>query len=122
MFWRRKRAQAKAEPPKPKAKKLSPKDTIENQSEQLGPGQTVSYRPLETYGGSLAVVELNPRYPGKGRRYILSTEEIVNGKPAGKRPARLTAAHGPMHGWPGRPAAPRQSSASPAACEPGMDR
>jgi len=36
-------------------------------------------------GGGLADVELNPEYPGKGKKYVLVTDKMVEGKPAGKR-------------------------------------
>ena len=83
MFWKKK--PVTGEPSKQKAKKLSPKDIIENQIKQLSPGQSINYRLAEIYGGGLVVVELNPQYPTKGRMYILSTEKIVGGKPAGQR-------------------------------------
>ncbi|GAI59065.1 unnamed protein product [marine sediment metagenome] len=79
MFWKKKPAAGE-----PKAKEPSPKEVI-TQIEQLTLGQALSYRLLETYGGGLAVIELNPQYPKKGRKYILSLEELVDGKPAGKR-------------------------------------
>ena len=90
MFWRKKPAEAKpaevkAELKKPKEKKLSPSDILVKQIEQLGPEQSISYRLPETFGGGLVVVELNPQYPKKGRKYILNTEKIVDGKPAGRR-------------------------------------
>ena len=90
MFWKKKEAavkptEAKAEPPKSKEKKLSPKDIIVSKIEQLSLEQTISYRLPETYGGGLVVVELNPEYPAKGRMYILSTEKIAGGKPIVKR-------------------------------------
>ncbi len=60
---------------------------IANQIEQLGPGQSLSYKLPEIFGGDLVVIELNPRYPAekRQRKYILSTDEIVKGKPAGKK-------------------------------------
>ena len=64
---------------------MSAKDIIADRIEQLKQGEAVSYKLTETFGGGLAVIELNPKYPGKGRKYILSTEEIVNGSPSGKR-------------------------------------
>ena len=78
MFWKKRQQE-------PKAKKLSPKEIMSNQIEQLSPGQTLSYRLPETYGGGLVIVELNPQYPKKGRKYVLSTEKLVDGKPAGER-------------------------------------
>lgn len=79
MFWRKKNAE------KPKEKKLSPNEVVINKIEQLTSGQALSYRLPETYGGGLAVVELNPQYPKKGKKYIMSTEELVVNKPSGKR-------------------------------------
>ncbi len=89
MFWKKKQTEAKAAEPAPlkveKEKKLKPKDIMVGEIEQLSPGESVSYRLGEVYGGELAVIELNPEYPGKGKRYFLSLEKIVDGKPTGKR-------------------------------------
>ena len=90
MFWRKKTAEAgaqttKAEPLKMKTKKLSPRDIMRQQIEQLPAGDVLSYRLPETYGGGLAVIEWNPKYPQKGRKYILSTEKLADGKPTGKK-------------------------------------
>jgi len=105
MFWKKKEAavkptEAKAGPPKSKEKKLSPKDIIASKVEQLGPEESVSYRLPEVYGGGLAVVELNVQYPEKGKRYFLSLEKIVDGKPAGTR-SRLWDSNKPkeLAGW-----------------------
>jgi len=86
MFWKKKQTGAKAIEAKPqKVKKLSPKAIIVSKVEQLDPGESVSYRLAEVYGGGLAVVELNPQYPENGKKYFLSLEQIVDGKPEGKR-------------------------------------
>jgi hypothetical protein len=90
MFLKKKEAtvkptEAETGPPKSKAKKLSPKGIIINQIEQLAPEHAVTYRLPEGRGGNLAVVELNPQYPGKGRKYTMSFEKLVDGKPSGKR-------------------------------------
>jgi len=101
MFWRKKQTETKVTEAKPKkVKKLSPREIIGNQIEQLGLGQSLSYRLPETYGGGLAVVELNPEYPGKGKKYVLKTDKIVEGKPAGKR-SRLWDSDKPkdIAGW-----------------------
>jgi len=77
MFWKKKPAAGG---------KLSQKDIIANQIEQLGPGQSLNYRLPEGRGGGLVIVEMNPRYPeGKQKKYILSTEKIEDGKPTGQR-------------------------------------
>jgi len=92
MFWKRKPAAAG---------KLSQKDIIASQVEQLGLGQSLSYRLPKAFGGELAVIELNPRYPeGKQKKYILSTEKIADGKPTGQR-SRLWDSDKPkeLAGW-----------------------
>lgn len=60
---------------------------IANQIEQLGPGQSLSYKLPEAFGGDLAVIERNPWYPAekRQRKYIMSTDKIVDGKPTGKK-------------------------------------
>ena len=83
MFWKKK--PVTGEPSKAKAKELSPKDILANQIEQLGTEQTVSYQLAEVFGGELAIVELNPRSPKKGHKYILSFQKLVDGEPAGER-------------------------------------
>jgi hypothetical protein len=94
MFWKKtapvppeaKPTKEKAKPQKSekKEKKLSPKDIVAGRIEQLGPGQSISYQLSEFYGGDLAIVELNPDYPRKGQKYILSTQKMVDGKPMEK--------------------------------------
>ena len=93
MFWKKKPATGE-----PKAKEPSPKEIIINQIERLGLGQTVSYRLPETFGGELAVIELNQQYlyQKKARKYILSMEKVVGGKAAGKK-SLLFASNNPMH-------------------------
>ncbi len=78
MFWKKKTEE-------PKEKKLSPKEIMMNQIEQLVPGQALSYKLPQTFGGGLAVVELNPRYPEKGKKYAMCTEELADNNPTGKR-------------------------------------
>lgn len=72
---------------KAKAKKLAPYMSLANQIEQLIPGQILRYKipEPEKWGFGFLTVELNPQYPQKGRKYILSTENIVNGMPGGKK-------------------------------------
>jgi len=81
-------------------KKLTPKDIMASKIEELGPGQSLSYRLAEVYGGGLAIVELNPDYPGKGKKYFLSLDKLVDDKPAGKR-SRLWESNKPKDfgGW-----------------------
>ena len=80
----------KTEVPKPKAKKLSSREIIISEIEQLGAGQSLRYRLRELWGEEVldesVVIELNPQYPGKGQsKYAFSSEQLVDGKPAGKR-------------------------------------
>jgi len=72
---------------KAKAKKLAPYMSLANQIEQITPGQTLRYKipEPEKWGCGFLTVELNPQYPQKGRKYILSTENIVHGMPGGKK-------------------------------------
>jgi len=92
MFWRKKQSTAVAPEAKPqeaktkvkKAKKLSPKEVMIKQFEEMTPGQALKFRLGEIYGGDLAVVELNSQYPDKGRKYTVGLGKIVDGKPAGK--------------------------------------
>lgn len=104
MFWKKKEAtvkptEAEAGPPKSK-KRLSPKDIIASKVEQLSPEETITYRLPEVYGGGLAVVELNVQYPVKGKKYFLSLEKMIDGKPSGKR-SRLWESNKPkdLAGW-----------------------
>lgn len=92
--------EAKAEAPKPEAEKLSPKDIVRQQVEQLKAGQTLIYQLGKIWGvavkDELAVIELNPEYPKPkmGLKFILSTEKLVDGKPAGER-TRLSDSNKP---------------------------
>ena len=83
MFWKRK--PAAEEPSKPKAKELSPKEIIINQIEQIGAGQSLTYQLAEYLVDRFAIVDLNPEYPGKGRKYIVSSDRMADGKLAGRK-------------------------------------
>ena len=90
MFWRKKTAEAgkpetKAVATTVKVKKLSPKDVMRQQIEQLSAEEVLRYKLPDTYGGGLAIVELNPKYPKKGKKYIISTDKLIDGKPANKK-------------------------------------
>ncbi len=88
MFWKKKPAvSTEAKPqkaPKPAGKKLSPKDILASQIEQLGPGQSIRHQLPEFYGGDLVIIEPNPNYPSKGRKYTMNIQKMVNGKPVGE--------------------------------------
>jgi len=93
MFWKRKEGKEGTEAAKPKAKKLSPNEIFANQIEQqLTPGQTLRFKIPETselgykkVEAGFVNLELNPQYPQKGKKYVFSAENIVNGMPGGKR-------------------------------------
>lgn len=68
----------------------SPRDAAMNrfalEVEQLTQGQSLIYKLPEFYWSGFAaflMVDLNPSYPQKGRKYIMSTDGIADGKPAG---------------------------------------
>ena len=83
----------------PKVKEPSPREIAEKrikedvnritiEVEQLAPGQTLIYKLPEFYWSGFAaflMAELNPVYPQKGRKYIMSTDRIADGKPAGQK-------------------------------------
>ena len=86
MFWKKKQTEAKAKEAKPqKAKKLSPMEIMISQIEQLGPRQSLTYQLAEYLMDRFAIVELNPQYPAKGRRYIVYIDKIADGRPAGQK-------------------------------------
>jgi hypothetical protein len=97
MFWRKKQAVTaggapaaaptgmKAEGSKPKAKKLSRTEILTNEVEQLTLGQEIGYLIPSPYGDRVYFVKYNPDYPDKGKKYSMSTDNIVNGKLTGNR-------------------------------------
>lgn len=99
MFWRKKQAQAvagqsaatvaapaaEAVVKTPKVKQLSPKEQLTGKISQLAPGESVVYTLADTFGGGLAIVELNTKFPGNGKKYVMVMETLVNGQPSGKK-------------------------------------
>lgn len=76
----------------PKVKEPSQKEIlmtrISDEVEQLASGQALIYRLPEFYWNGFAaflMAELNPSYPEKGKKYILSKDKIEDGKPAGAK-------------------------------------
>jgi len=77
---------------KPKVKDPSPREILMNrivgEVEQLAPGQSLIYKLPEFYWSRFAaflIVELNPSHPERGKKYIMSTDKIADGKPAGEK-------------------------------------
>lgn len=66
-------------------KELTKRDVIAEQIEKLNSGQTFSYITSGWSSAHLIVIELNPRYPKKGKKYLVSIEELADGKPSGQR-------------------------------------
>ena len=99
MFWKKKQALAVAgQPPatvvapavkaavkQPKVKQLSPKAQLTDKILQLASGESVVYALPDTFGGGLARIELNPKFPGKGKKYVMVLETLIDGQPSGKR-------------------------------------
>ena len=81
MFWKKKK---ETDAPK-KEKQLSPREIIVRRVEALESGQSISYQVLEIYGGGLGIIELNPDFPEKGKKYYVYREGLVDGKSDGKR-------------------------------------
>jgi len=78
MFWKKKGE-----------KKLSPKEIIANQIDQLAETKSLSYKLPEVYWtglGGFVYIETNPKFgEKKERKYLSFTDTVVDGKPAGKR-------------------------------------
>jgi hypothetical protein len=61
---------------------------IAGEIEQLQPGRILTYRLPKFYWGGYAaffMAELNPLYPGKGKKYNACIDQIADEKPAGKK-------------------------------------
>ena len=93
MFWNKGNTEEKkakkdgetAVKERPAAAKEKPADKIIAVVEQLQAGKSLAFILPEAYGGWQLVVELNPSHPKKGRQYIASREDIVEGIPSGKK-------------------------------------
>ena len=97
MFWKKGRISAapvaeatisKAQPSAPKAKKLSAREIITNHIEQLTLGQEARFKIPELYGirpAKMIYVKIKDGYAGKGSKYSLSQDDIINGEVAGKK-------------------------------------
>ncbi len=94
MFWKKKEAGA----PK-KEKKLSPREIIIRRVEALEPGQSISYKVLEIYGGGLGIIELNPDFPEKGKKYYIYREGVVDDPKGEKRLLVDTSKPKDIAGW-----------------------
>jgi len=70
-----------------KPHKATPSEALAGKIEQLAPGKTLRYKIAEpeVWGCNFISVDLNPRYPQKGKKYILSREKMANGLPDGNK-------------------------------------
>lgn len=84
MFGKKKDNQTKVKEPSPR-EILQAKITAEIES--LTAGQTLIYQIPEIYHASARfhMVELNPTFPQKGKKYLMYTDGIADGKPAGNK-------------------------------------
>lgn len=90
---------------KPEEKKeLSPKEVKINQVaaqvEQLSPEGSLVYKLPEFYWAGFAGFCIVEQNPDKGKKYVMSTDRIVDGKPAGRK-SRVWASDKPkdVAGW-----------------------
>jgi|WetSurMetagenome_2_1015567.scaffolds.fasta_scaffold189888_2 hypothetical protein len=61
---------------------------IVSEVEQITPGQLLVYKVPEylgIMGAVFLIIELNYSYPGKGKKYVVSTDKMADGKPSGQR-------------------------------------
>ena len=83
MFGRKNDNQTKVK--EPSARDIL-KGKITNEIEALNPGQAVIYQLSEFYTFARFLgVELNPEFPQKGKKYLMFTDEMADGKPKGKK-------------------------------------
>lgn len=74
---------------KEEKKELSPKEIkineIATKVEQLSSGETLIYKLPEFYWAGFGAFCIVERNPDSGRKYVLSTDKIEDGKPAGRK-------------------------------------
>jgi len=79
MFWKKKKGE----------KKLSPKEIIMRDLEQLASGNSLVYKMPEIYWtglGGFVIIEANTKYgEPKQKKYLAFTDQIKDGQPVGKK-------------------------------------
>jgi hypothetical protein len=90
MFWKKKDNNPKVKKPTEqdilKNKRDSLKKQITEEVETLTKEKPIIYQLSEFYSFARFLgVELNPTYPQKGKKYVMFSDEIVDGKPSGKK-------------------------------------
>ena len=70
------------------AGELEPREVIVERIQQIEPEEVLRYRLPDVYtgiyGGEFGVIQLNPEYPRRGKKYSFSMERLVGDKPSGK--------------------------------------
>lgn len=85
-MWRR-HAEGKREAPTG----LNPVRFTTGRIETMEPGERLTYQLGKVYWsglGGFAIIERNSEYPRRGKKFLISTDRILDGKPSG-RPSRL---------------------------------
>jgi hypothetical protein len=90
MFWRKKDNSKKVKEPTELEILVNQrqilKKKIMDEVETITKGQTITYQLPKYYSFARFLgVELNPTFPQKGKKYLMFTDEMTDGKPAGKR-------------------------------------
>ncbi len=90
MFWKKKDDGNKVKEPTEQEILASQRQILKKQImeevETLTKGQTIMYQLPKYYSFARFLgVELNPTFPQKGKKYLMFTDEMKDGKPAGKR-------------------------------------
>ena len=97
MFWNRgKETEKKERPAENQAKKgdgglavktkpVTPKDTIIQAVEGVTAEKGIAFILPKDFGNWQLAIELNPQYPGKGKKYVASREDLVDGNPNGNK-------------------------------------
>jgi hypothetical protein len=90
MFWKKKNSQLKVKEPTEldvlENKRAILKNIIIEEVENLTKEQAILYKFQEFYTFARFLgVELNPKFPLKGKKYLMFTDQMVEGKPMGKK-------------------------------------
>ncbi|MFH0845766.1 MAG: hypothetical protein V1930_09825 [Pseudomonadota bacterium] len=99
MFWRKEKGEKNSPEGnlqekgsgavRPQKEKVgSPKEQMKKRIEDLTSGNSLIWKLPKIYWSGLgyfAIIELNDQYPKKGRKYTVSTDAMVEEKPAGQK-------------------------------------
>jgi|WetSurMetagenome_2_1015567.scaffolds.fasta_scaffold317114_2 hypothetical protein len=90
MFWKKKDNNPQTKKPTEQEVLKSQRELLKKQimeeTETLTKGQAIIYQLSEFYSFARFIgIEPNPTFPQKGKKYRMFTDEMVDGKPAGKK-------------------------------------